>query len=101
VKTRIKKNDIVEVLSGKEKGRRGRVLAVLRDKDKALVERLNLCRKHRRRTMKRQGGIETVEAPLPLCKLMLVSEDRATRVRIETDETGQRRRVAARTGKPL
>ncbi len=71
---KIKKNDKVEVISGKEKGRQGKVLKILRDKDSALVERLNFVKRHTRAgsQVSRQGGIVEKEAPIKLSKLMLV-----------------------------
>jgi len=102
VKTRIRKGDIVEARSGKDKGRRGRVLAVMPEKGTALVEHINVARKHRRaRSYRDQGGIVSVEAPILLCKLMLVSDDVPTRVRVEVDDSGHRHRVAVRTGKTI
>ena len=86
--------------SGKDKGLRGRVLMVMPNEGKAVVEHINMARKHRkRRTARDQGGIASVEMPTPLCKLTLLSDDRPTRVRIETDDKGERRRISIRTGK--
>jgi large subunit ribosomal protein L24 len=102
VKSRIKKDDIVIVRSGKDRGVKGRVLAVMPDEGRALVEHVNVVRKHRRpRGQRDRGGIVSMEAPVPVCKLMAISDDRPTRTRIETDEQGQRRRVSVRTGKAI
>jgi large subunit ribosomal protein L24 len=69
----IKKNDKVKVISGKEKGRQGKVLKILGEKDVALVERLNLVKRHTKAGRAgQQGGIVEKEAPLKLSKLMLV-----------------------------
>jgi len=70
----IRKNDQVTVLSGREKGRRGRVLKILVEKDAALVERVNIVKRHTRPggAAGRQGGIIEKEAPLKLSNLMLV-----------------------------
>jgi len=70
----IKKNDKVEVISGKEKGRQGRVLKIVKDKNAALVERLNFVKRHTKAGSQvgRQGGIVEKEAPIKLAKLMLV-----------------------------
>jgi large subunit ribosomal protein L24 len=102
VKTRIRKGDTVQVRSGKDKGRRGRVLNVTPGDGRALVESINISRRHRRaRGPRDQGGIVSMESPLPLSKLMLVSDEQPTRVRIEVGEDGTRRRVAVKTGKAL
>lgn len=70
----IKKNDRVEVIAGKEKGRQGKVLKVFQDKDLALVERLNIVKHHTKAGGKagQHGGIIDKEAPLRLSKLMVV-----------------------------
>ena len=69
----IKKNDKVKVLSGKEKGRQGKVLKVIREKGAALVERLNFVKRHTRAgKVGQQGGIIEKEAPIRLSKLMVI-----------------------------
>ncbi|HNY26217.1 MAG TPA: 50S ribosomal protein L24 [Candidatus Sumerlaeota bacterium] len=98
---RIKKNDMVYVLSGKDRGRTGRVLMVMPDEDKALVEGINLVSKHeRRRSQTQHGGIVSKEAPIPLCKLMLVDQKgngKPSRVRME-ERDGKKVRVIVKTG---
>jgi large subunit ribosomal protein L24 len=83
---RIKKNDKVEVIAGKDKGRQGKVLKVFHDKDTALVERLNIVKRHTRGGGKisKQGGIIDVEAPIRLSKLMLVCPKCSKTARIGT-----------------
>ncbi len=70
----IKKNDKVEVISGREKGRQGKVLKLFKEKETALVERLNMVKRHTKPGGKvgQQGGIIEKEAPLKLSKLMVV-----------------------------
>ncbi len=70
----IKKNDRVEVIAGREKGRQGKVLKIFTEKETALVERLNMVKRHTRPGGKvgQQGGIIEKEAPLRLSKLMVV-----------------------------
>jgi large subunit ribosomal protein L24 len=70
----IKKNDKVKVLSGKDKGRQGKVLKVFPEDHAALVERLNFVKRHMRAGTKvaQQGGIIEKEAPIRLARLMLV-----------------------------
>ena len=70
---RIRKDDIVSVISGKDKGKSGKVLEVYPDQSRALVENLNLAKKARRRTQQnQQGGIADIEIPIHLSKLMLL-----------------------------
>lgn len=73
---RIKHNDTVMVLSGKDRGKTGRVVRVYPDKDRVLVEGINIATKHTRVQMTRrgaqEGGIEHVELPLHASNLMPV-----------------------------
>ncbi|MEW6002062.1 MAG: 50S ribosomal protein L24 [Nitrospirota bacterium] len=69
----IKKNDTVRVISGKEKGKSGRVLSVFPSKDKILVEKINMIKKHMKPSRKyAQGGIIEKEAPLHISNVMLL-----------------------------
>jgi len=69
----IKKNDKVIVLSGKEKGKIGTILKVDSEKGRAIVEKVNMVKRHAKPGGKRaQGGIIEKEAPLSISKLMLV-----------------------------
>ncbi|MCM8794028.1 MAG: 50S ribosomal protein L24 [Candidatus Omnitrophica bacterium] len=92
---RIKKNDIVFVISGKDRGKKGKVLSVLRKENKAIVEGINLIKRHqRRRSQDMPGGIIEKEAPLMLCKLMLFCShcNRPTRVGITLLKDGSKAR---------
>jgi large subunit ribosomal protein L24 len=69
----IKKNDTVMVIAGKEKGKTGKVLRIIPKKDRALVEKLNMVKRHMRPgAQSRQGGIVEKESPLHISNLMLV-----------------------------
>jgi large subunit ribosomal protein L24 len=69
---RIRRDDIVYVISGKDKGKSGKVIKVFRQVDRAIVEKINLVKKHMRKT-KQDGksGIVSVERPIHLSKLMI------------------------------
>ena len=70
---KIKRNDIVKVISGKDKGKQGKVLKVFRSSNRAIVERINLVKKHlRRRREDQQSGIVAVESPIQVANLMVV-----------------------------
>ncbi len=101
MKTRIRKDDLVEVISGVDKGRRGVVLKVFPKEDRALVEGANFIKRHTKPSQKnQQGGIIEKEAPLHFSKLMLVdpqTEER-TRVRYQQLEDGSRIRIAVKSG---
>lgn len=72
-RTYLKKNDQVEVISGKDKGRVGKVLKVLVSKDKAVVERINMIKRHKKATeMNQTGQIIEREAPLHVSNLQLI-----------------------------
>ena len=58
----IKKGDVVQVVTGKEKGKTGKVLTILRDKNRVIVEKLNMLKKHQRPDMHGKGGIVEKEA---------------------------------------
>ena len=72
-KFKLKKEDTVEVIAGKDKGKRGRILKILRDKDRILVEGVNIVKKaKKRRKQQERGGILEIEAALHSSNLMIV-----------------------------
>jgi large subunit ribosomal protein L24 len=88
---KIKRNDQVEVIAGKDKGKRGRVLRVIADKNRVLVEGVMMVKKHVKPNPQRniKGGIAEQEATIHLSNVMLVDSDgNKTRVgtRIEGDK---------------
>lgn len=100
---RIKKNDSVMVIAGKERGKTGKVLRVFPAQDRALVERLNMVKRHiKPRSPQDSGGILEKEAPLHLSNLMLVDpqDGRPTRVGFKIVD-GRKMRVSRRTGNVL
>jgi len=69
----IKKNDTVVVIAGREKGKRGRVLSVYPQKDRLLIEKINIIKKHMKPTRKQtQGGIIEKEASIHMSNVMLI-----------------------------
>lgn len=72
-KFKIRKDDTVEVIAGKDKGKRGTVLRVIRDKDRVIVSGLNLVKKAmKKKSQQDRGGIVDIEAPLNISNVMLV-----------------------------
>jgi len=72
-KIKIKKDDLVEIIAGKDKGKRGNIVRVLRDKDKVIVSGCNLVKKAmRKRSQQDRGGISEVEAPLHVSNVQIV-----------------------------
>jgi large subunit ribosomal protein L24 len=101
---RLRKNDEVQVITGKDKGNRGKILKVLSDRDKVIVEGLNKVKRHQKPTPKQpQGGIIEKEMPIHVSNVMLVDTkaDKPTRVRMQIDKEGNKVRVAARSGTVL
>jgi|TARA_B110001450_G_scaffold88284_1_gene83940 large subunit ribosomal protein L24 len=88
-KIKIKKGDKVRVLAGSHKGAEGEVVKVLRETNKAIVEGVNLVKKHAKPSAENpQGGIQEKEAPIQISNLTLLTADgQATRVgyRMEGD----------------
>lgn len=73
VKTKIKKNDIVQVISGKQKGEKGKVLKVDREKGRIFVEKVNVIKRHLRPSAAhRQGGIVEKEGAVNISNVMLL-----------------------------
>jgi large subunit ribosomal protein L24 len=115
----IKKGDLVQVITGKDKGVQGKVIAVLVESDKVLVEGVNRIKKHTKVGQStrgaKTGGIVTQEAPIHVSNVMLVdpSDNRPTRVgfrresvtKNRTDgtsyETTRSVRISKRTGKDI
>ena len=97
----VRKGDTVIVVAGKERGKRGRVLRVIPERNRVVVERINMIKKHQRPTQKlRQGGIIEREGPIHLSNVMLVDPqtDKPTRVGVRSLADGRKARVARRSG---
>lgn len=95
---KIKKGDNVEVRSGKDAGKRGRVLRVDRDRDRVVVEGVNMIKRHTRPNPQKkiQGGIVEREAAIHVSNVMVVSPDsgRPTRVGYKVLDDGRKVRVS-------
>jgi large subunit ribosomal protein L24 len=95
---KIKKGDNVEVKSGKDAGKRGRILRVDRDRDRVVVEGVNMIKRHTRPNPQKkiQGGIVEREAAIHVSNVMVVSPDsgRPTRVGYKILDDGRKVRVS-------
>jgi large subunit ribosomal protein L24 len=104
---KIKKNDTVEVITGKSRGKQGKVLRVFPETNKVLVEGVNIQKKHERPSQKnQQGGITEKEAPINASNVMLLDPKTNQRTRIgkrEVAGTGKVRfeRFAKKSGDVL
>ena len=113
----IKKGDTVKVIAGKDKGATGKVIKVLREDHRVIVEGVNLVKKHTKNVNQggtsNTGGIITAEAAIHVSNVMLVEGDGVTRVGFRRDEVTKRRpdgstysatrsvRVSRKTGKEI
>ncbi|MBZ2199598.1 50S ribosomal protein L24 [Occultella gossypii] len=111
---KVKKGDLVVVIAGRDKGQQGRVLEVLVDSDRVIVEGVQRVQRHTKVAQSqrgsRTGGIETVEAPIHISNVMVVDPEtkKGSRVGYRTEEVErdgrtrtQRVRVAKRSGKDI
>ena len=100
---KIKKGDTVVVLSGKDKGKQGKVLSVDPKAGKVVVEKINMVSRHQKpRKQGEEGGIIQKEAPLYACKVMTVCPkcNKATRVAYKIED-GKKSRVCKHCGAAL
>ena len=101
---RLRKDDDVVIVAGKDKGKRGKVLNVINDKDRVVVAGVNVITKHRKPTREtQQGGIERKEAPIHLSNVMLADPQTGepTRISFKTLESGQKVRIAVKSGEQI
>lgn len=98
-KFHVKKGDTVKVLAGEYRGQTGKLIEMLPEKNKALVEGINIVKKHNKPSAANpQGGIAEQEAPIHLSNLMLVdSKGEATRIGRKKDENGNLVRYSKKT----
>ncbi|BDV44255.1 50S ribosomal protein L24 [Geotalea uraniireducens] len=102
-KFHVKKGDTVSVITGKDKNKSGKVLAVLAKKDSVLVEGLNVVKRHTRARGNEPGGIVEKEAPLHVSNVMLYCEKCKKPVRTKRNllEDGKKVRVCVKCGEPF
>ncbi len=90
VRIRLKKNDLVEVTTGKDQGKTGKVLKVFREKNQVLIEKVNMIKRHTRPSpTSGQGGIVEKEAPVYVAKVKLICPKCATATRFHMTTTGE------------
>jgi len=107
-KLKIKKGDTVRVITGKDKGKEGKVLAVNVETSRIIVEGVNMITKHMKNNGMNQGGIVHQEAPIHVSNVMLLQNGKPTRVgiKVETKNEGGktvavRKRFAKATGEVI
>ena len=98
---KIKKGDKVIVLAGKDKGKTGQVLSVIPSETRAIVQGINLVRRHQKQTASNDAGIFTKEAPIHLSNLAVADKDgKPSRVGFQIKD-GVKSRVAKRSGEVI
>jgi len=112
-KTKLKRDDTVQVIAGKEVGRTGRILSIDREKNRVVVEGLNMHTKHQKPNRANQsGGITRIEAPLNLSNVMYLHKGKPTRLGYKVEVTTKeiegktkhvvsKKRVAKSTGEVI
>ena len=100
----IRKNDQVVITTGKERGKTGKVLAILRERNRALVEKLNLVKRHQRPTQKLpRGGVVEKEASIHLSNLMVycLKCSKGVRLGVKIEKDGTKIRVCKKCGENI
>ena len=97
---KFKKGDRVQVISGKNKGRQGEIVKVIREKERALVRGVNIARRHTRPSQTTPGGIIDKELPLAISNLAHIDpkDDKPTRIGFKNLDDGRKVRFAKRSG---
>ncbi|MBM4316033.1 MAG: 50S ribosomal protein L24 [Deltaproteobacteria bacterium] len=97
--THVKKNDLVQVMVGKERGKTGKILRVDQKKGRVLIEKLNMVKKHTKPTQKSAGGIVEVEGWISASNVLLYCEKLSSGVRTarKTLESGKKVRICRKT----
>jgi large subunit ribosomal protein L24 len=102
---KIKKNDEIVVLTGRDKGRRGEVTRVMKDGERLMVAGINMVKKHVRANPNagERGGIVDQEAPIKVSNVAIWNDedDRADRVGFKTEEDGKKVRIFKSSGKVI
>ncbi|MGQ8868355.1 50S ribosomal protein L24 [Myroides sp. TSA_177.3] len=104
IKLKIKTGDTVRVIAGDHKGSEGKIVRVLREKNKAIVEGVNIISKHVKPSATNpQGGIVKKEAPIHISNLAIVDPktNDTTKVAIQRDENGKNVRVSKKSNQVL
>ncbi len=100
---KIKKGDRVEVMTGRDKGKKGDVLKVFPAENRAIVQGVNLVKRHQRQTAQEQGGIVSKEAKIDMSNVALLDpkDNKPTRVGFKILNDGRKVRVSKRSGEVI
>ena len=102
-KLKIKKGDRVVVLAGRDKGKRGEVLQVIPAENRALVQGINVVRRHQKQSPQQDGGIVAKEAPIHISNIAIEdpSDGSPSRVGFKFTDDGRKVRFAKRSGETI
>ena len=101
---RLQKGDEVIVISGKDKGKKGKVMRRFKETDRVIIEGVNLVKRHMKPNPRmQQGGILEREQPIHASNVMLVDPKtgKGTRVKVKTDDKGVKVRVGVKSGEEI
>ena len=101
---RIKKNDQIMVITGKDKGKTGKVLKIIPETNRAIVENINKMKKAQRRTQEnQQGGFIEIEMPIHLSNIMLIDKktNKPSRFGASVLKDGSKVRISKRSGEVI
>ncbi len=103
IRTKLKKNDKVRVIAGKDKGKDGTIIAFVPEKNRVIVEGVHIVKKHVKASATTKGGIIEKEAPIHISNVMLVCPhcNRPTRVGIKFLESGEKVRYCKKCGETI
>ncbi|OPZ77693.1 MAG: 50S ribosomal protein L24 [Alphaproteobacteria bacterium ADurb.Bin438] len=96
---KLKKGDLVIVLSGKDKGKKGEILKAMPSEEKVIVKGVNVVKQHQKPSQTTPGGIVEKELPILACKVAIVDPKtgKATKIGYKVDENGNKVRVAKKS----
>ncbi len=103
IKLKIKKGDRVLVTTGRDKGKSGEVLAIFRSENRAIVQGVNVVRRHQRQTPQSEGGIVDRESKIHISNLAIADpkDAKPTRVGFKFNADGTKSRIAKRSGEVI
>jgi large subunit ribosomal protein L24 len=101
--SKIKKNDTVKVIAGKDKGKSGKVLKILVKEEKVIVEGINAYKKHQKQSATKEAGIVEKSMPIHISNVVALNPktNEPTSFRMKTLEDGSRVRVCKKTGETI
>jgi large subunit ribosomal protein L24 len=101
---RVRVNDMVQIIAGKDKGKTGKVVKCLRSSDKVIVENLNVAKKHRKPTNDNpSGGIDDVAMPIHVSNVMILDSkvNKPSRIKMVVGKDGSKVRASVKSGTVL